>query len=88
MASLTRKKKNPSLHQLLAAVRELSPAEQRRLRDELAKMAGVSLVRPNQNAASIRRGRRLAKAVRAELATSSAGSLDETMRRLRGRSWS
>lgn len=88
MASLTRKKSSSTLRQLLAAVRELSPAEQRRLGEELAKMAGVSWVRPNQDAAAIRRGQRLAKVVRAELATSAVGSLDVTMRRLRGRSWS
>ena len=88
MATVTRKKPNPTLRQLLAAVRELSPAEQRRLRDELAKMAGVQLVRPSQDGAAIRRGRRLAQTVRAELAHSTTGSLDDAMHHLRGRSWS
>ncbi len=59
-----------------------------RLRDELAKMVGVQVVRPAATAAAVRRGRRLAKAVRAELAKSVTGSLDETVRSLRGRAWS
>ncbi len=88
MASLTRKKPKPSLKQLLAAVRELPPADQRRLRDELAKLAGVQLVRPASSAVAVRRGRRLAKTIRAELAKSITGSLDETMSQLRGRAWS
>lgn len=79
MTSLTQKKPNPTLRQLLAAVHDLSPAEQRRLRDELAKLTGVELARPSQNAAAIRRGRRLAKAVRAELSRSAPGSLDTGM---------
>jgi hypothetical protein len=66
----------------------LSPQEQRRLRAELEKSAGVYLVRPTDNAAAIRRGRRLAKAVQAELAVTASDSLDETMIRLRGQSWS
>jgi len=58
------------------------------LRDELARMVGVQLVRPAASRASVRRGRRLAKTVRAELLKSVTGSLDEAMRRLRGQSWS
>jgi hypothetical protein len=87
MTTLTRKPKL-SLQQVLQAVQELSPQEQRRLRDELAKSAGIYLVRPTSNAASIRRGRRLAKAVQAELAVTAGDSLDEAMLRLRGQSWS
>jgi hypothetical protein len=88
MATLTRRKSRPSWQQVLRAVQELSPQEQRRLRDELAKSAGVYLARPTGNAAAIRRGRRLAKAIQAELAVTAASSLDETMTRLRGQAWS
>jgi len=88
MATLTRRKSRPSWQQVLRAVQELPPQEQRRLRDELAKSAGVYLARPTGNAAAIRRGRRLAKAIQAELAVTAANSLDETMTRLRGQAWS
>ena len=88
MATLTRRKSRPSWQQVLRAVQELSPQEQRRLRDELAKSAGVYLARPTGNAAAIRRGRRLAKAIQAELAVTAANSLDETMTCLRGQAWS
>ena len=88
MATLTRKKAKPAYQKILEAARELSLADQRRLHDELAKMVGVQLRRPAATPAAVRRGRRLAKAVRAELAKSVTGSLDETMRSLRGRSWS
>jgi len=88
MATLTRRKSRLSWQQVLRAVQELSPQEQRRLRDELAKSAGVYLARPTGNPAAIRRGRRLAKAIQAELAVTAASSLDETMTRLRGQAWS
>ncbi len=88
MATLTRKKTRLSWHQVLQAVQDMSPQEQRRLRAELEKSAGVYLVRPAGNAAAVRRGRRLAKAVRTELAVTASHSLDETMVRLRGQSWS
>ncbi len=88
MAILTRRKPRLSWQQVLRAVQDLSPQEQRRLRDELAKSAGVYLARPTGNAAAIRRGRRLAKAIQAELAVTAANSLDETMTRLRGQAWS
>jgi hypothetical protein len=88
MATLTHRKSRLSWQQVLQAVQEMSPQEQRRLRAELEKSAGVYLVRPTSNAAAIRRGRRLAKAVQAELAVTASDSLDETMIRLRGQSWS
>ncbi len=83
MTTLTRRKTRLSW-QVLQAVQELSPQEQRRLRDELAKSSGVYLVRPTGKAAAIRRGRRLAKVVQTELAATASDSLDETMTRLRG----
>ena len=88
MTTLTHPKKRPTYAQALAVARRLSPAEQRRLRDELARSSGVQLVRPNGSAEARRQGRRLAKVIRAELAESVTNSLDETMRQLRGRSWS
>ncbi len=48
----------------------------------------VYLVRPKGTPAAIERGRRLADEVRKELAALDIESLDETMMRLRGRSWS
>lgn len=48
----------------------------------------VYLVRPKGTPAAIERGRRLAEEVRKELAVLDNASLDETMRGLRGRSWS
>ena len=88
MATLTHRKSRLSWQQVLRAVQEMSPQEQRRLRAELEKSAGVHLMRPTGNAAAIRRGRRLAKAVRVELAVTAGDSLDEAMIRLRGQAWS
>ena len=48
----------------------------------------VRLVRPKGTPAAIERGRRLAIEIRKELAVLDDASLDETMRHLRGRSWS
>ena len=45
----------------------------------------VYLVRPKGTPAAIERGRRLAEEVRKELAVLDDASLDETMRRMRGR---
>ena len=83
---LTRKKIKPSYQQVLQIIRDLPPIEQRRLRDEMAKMASVQLVHPTATPAAIRQGKRLAKAVRIELAKTVSGTLDEAMQRLRGRS--
>jgi hypothetical protein len=79
MTTLTRKKNKLTWHDVLRSVQMLSPQDQRRLRDELAKSAGVYLVRPTGNAATIRRGRRLAKTIQAELTAASMDSLDETI---------
>lgn len=48
----------------------------------------VYLVRPKGTPSAIERGRRLAEEVRKELAALDNASLDETMRGLRGRTWS
>jgi hypothetical protein len=88
MTTLARPKKRPTYTQALDIVRRLPPAEQRRLRDELARSSGVQLVRPTESIAVRRQGRRLAKAIRAELAEAVTNSLDEAMHDLRGRAWS
>ena len=88
MTTLTRPQKRPTYAQVLEIARRLAPAEQRRLRDELAKSSGVQLVRPTGSTAARRQGRRLAKSIRAELAEAITTSLDETLRDLRGRTWS
>ena len=88
MTMLTRKSPKPTYQKVLQAVKALPLAEQRRLRDELAKMVGVQLVRPSGSQTAVQRGRRLAKSIQAELASTATGTLDETMIRLRGRSWS
>jgi hypothetical protein len=88
MTTLTRPRKRPTYAQVLEVARRLSPAEQRRLRDELEKLAGVQLVRPDDSSAARRHGRRMARSIRAELAESVSGSLNEAMREMRGRAWS
>jgi hypothetical protein len=86
MTTLTHKRTKLTFQQVLQAAQELPPQDQRRLRDELAEWAGVYLVRPTATAAAVQEGRRLAKAIRAELADSATASLDEVMARLRGQS--
>jgi len=88
MTTLTHKRTKLTFQQVLQAAQELPPQDQRRLRDELAKLADVYLVRPTTTAAAVQEGRRLAKAIRAELADSPTASLDEVMARLRGQAWS
>jgi len=73
--------------QVLRAVHQLSPADQRRLSDDLAKLAGVQLVRPIGSATAMRRGQPLVKKIQAEMVASTK-SVDEVMHRLRGQSWS
>jgi len=71
-----------------AALR-LSANEQRRLREELAKLAEVRLVPPDNSEKAIRDGQQLAAEIRAQLALADTSTtLDETMNQLRGRSWS
>lgn len=71
-----------------AALR-LNANEQRRLREELAKLAEVRLVPPVNSEKAAREGQKLAAEIRAELAgAENAATLAETMQQLRGRSWS
>jgi hypothetical protein len=85
MTTASRKKARPTYNEILGAARELSPADRRRLHDELARLVGVQLVRPATTSTAIRRGRRLAKAIRAELARAPQASLEDVMRDVRGR---
>lgn len=63
-------------------------ANENRSRVEMEKTASVYMVRPTGSPAAIRRGRRLAAKIRKQLKMTMAGTLEETMIRLRGRSWS
>jgi len=80
--------KHPTFKQVFDEALHLSIRDQRRLRDELTKLAGVKLARPSSTAAAISNGRLLADEIRKELETTTKQSLDDTMRQLRGRSWS
>ncbi len=88
MTTLTRPKKRPTYTQVLEIVRGLSPAEQRRMRDEWTLSSGVQLVRPTRSTTARRQGRRLAKAILADLAHAVTTSLDDSLREMRGRAWS
>jgi hypothetical protein len=85
----SRNRKN-DYHKVFEAALRLPLDEQRRLRDELAKLSDVRLVAPANSKSAKRegKGKALADQVRAELASENASaSLDETMQRLRGREW-
>jgi len=87
MTTYTRKRS--TYKETLELARQLSLRDQRRLRAELAKLTGVKLVRPSQDPRAIRSARLLADEIRKTMKSATAKqSLDETMRQLRGRSWS
>ncbi len=88
MITLAPKKNKPTYLQILKAAKQLKPAEQQRLSVALLEASSVKIVRPIGTAASVRRGQRLAKQIKAKLSSSVTETLDETMSRLRGRSWS
>ncbi len=83
-----RKSVKLSYQQLLKAVRALPPRQQQQLREVLMPTEGVYLVRPSRSASAVRRGQRMAKAIQSQLAKATTGTLEETMKQLRGRSWS
>jgi hypothetical protein len=85
---MTRRKKRLEYQQVLERVRALPPADQSRLRADLAKLTGVYVLDPDESAAAIRRGRRQAAKIRRQLSAAMTGTLEETMTRLRGPSWS
>jgi hypothetical protein len=80
--------KHPSYREVLEYARRLSVRDQRRLREELARQSGVKLVSPSKSADAVRNGRKLADDVRKELQSTRSKSLNQTMRKLRGRAWS
>ena len=80
--------KRPTYKTTFDLARQLSSRDQRRLLAELSKLSGVKLVAPNKTARAIQTGRTLADQIRKELRSAKSQSLDETMRQLRGRSWS
>ena len=83
------KKQSNNYRKVFEAALRLSPDEQRRLSDELARYSNIRLVRPSEAKDVKRAGQALAKQVRSELAASAElESLDETMKHLRGREWS
>ncbi|MCC7161986.1 MAG: hypothetical protein IT331_05810 [Anaerolineae bacterium] len=84
----TRGKLRPTYKQVLETIRAMSPADQRRLRAELTKTSAVYVLRPTGSQAAVRRGRRLVAQIRKQVSASTTGTLEETMQRLRGRSWS
>jgi hypothetical protein len=86
MAVYTRNR--PTYKATFDLVRQLSPRDQRRLLAELAKLSGVKLVAPNRTTRAIQLGRKLADQIRRDLQSAKMPSLDESMRQLRGRSWS
>jgi hypothetical protein len=73
---------------VLASVRELSLADQQRLRQALAQLTATQIDPPRASASARRKGQQLAKTVRTQLADAPTGKLDDVMRGLRGRSWS
>lgn len=87
MTTYTRKR--TTYRETLELARRLSLRDQARLRAELAKLSGVTLVRPSHDAKKIRSARVLAGKIRRVVQSATAKqTLDETMRQLRGRSWS
>ncbi len=90
MATLSPEHLRLSYQQVLQAALKLPAAERLRLRAQLSEPTKVCLVGPTVTPSAIRRGRRLAKMIRAELADSlpEGESLEQVMSRLRGSAWS
>ena len=86
IAMHSRNRKNDYRRVFEAALR-LSSDEQRRLRDELAKLSDIRPVAPASSISAKFEGKALADQVRTELAAgkSDATSLDDAMQQLRGR---
>lgn len=85
---MTERKPRLTYDQVLEGARALSPEEQERLRAELEKQPQVYILRPTGDPKAIRRGRELAEKIRKEMNANMTGTLEETMRTLRGLSWS
>lgn len=79
----------PTYKDALELARQLSLRDQRRLRAELAKLAGVKLIRPSHDSKAIQLARALADEIRKTVQSATAQqSLDDAMRQLRGQAWS
>jgi len=80
---------HPTYKDALELARQLSLRDQRRLRAELAKLAGVKLIRPSHDPKAIQLARLLADEIRKTVQSATAQqSLDDAMRQLRGQAWS
>ena len=77
-----------TFNDILDAVKMLTPAEQARLRAELASMSRVHVVLPDATPEAVHRGQKLADQLRQELQAASLDNLDDVMSSLRGREWS
>lgn len=81
--------KHPTYREVLEYARQLSQKDQRRLREELAKLSGVRLVPPSDDPEVIRSARLLASIIQKKVqAATKKQTLDDGMRQLRGRLWS
>lgn len=82
-------RKHITYREALELARQLSLRDQNRLRAELAKLSGVTLAQPARDPQKIKSARVLAGKVRKLVESATAKqTLDDTMRQLRGRSWS
>ena len=89
MPMTTYTRRHTNYREALELARQLSLRDQRRLRAELAKLSSVHLVRPSRDPKVIHAARLLADEIRKTVQSATANqSLDESMRQLRGRSWS
>ena len=87
MTTYTRKRTN--YLEALELARQLSLRDQRRLRAELAKLSSAKLVRPSRDPKTIHSARLLADEIRKTMKSATAKqTLDDSMKQLRGRSWS
>ncbi|MCI0554299.1 MAG: hypothetical protein L0287_25415 [Anaerolineae bacterium] len=85
----TYSRKHPTYREVLEYARQLPRRDQRRLREELAKLSGVKLVPPSRDPKVIHSARLLAKDIQKKVQRATKKqSLDDVMRQLRGRSWS
>lgn len=86
---VTYSRKRPSYKSALELARKLSLRDQRRLRAELAKVSRTKLVRPSRDPQVRRSAILLASEIRKTVQDATTKqSLDEEIRKLRGRSWS
>lgn len=88
MTTRVKKRGSLSLTEILEAVKSLTPDDQARLREELASLTQVYVLKPDERPDANQRGQDLADKLRDELRSSVTGDLDQAMSQLRGRMWS